>query len=232
MLPINNSFNYTCNLGKKKKVKFRPWKTKDEKAFLTFIETVDKVTDKDFYEYLIRPCLENPNMFFSSAEVQALLIEIRKVSMGESFDLKFICKNDDCKRVNELTVEFIDITNFKEDSVSIFDNNNLKITFGDIKNVDTFHKKIENQNAIEQVFIEMIMRIEKIELNTEMHDSFTYEEVYEFIDNLDVKDFDALLKFYNENRASISLKGEFECMFCKHPNKFLFDEIPNFLAGW
>jgi hypothetical protein len=234
MLPIENSYSYSTVIGNGTKVKFRPWKTKDEKAFLTFVESTDNVTDDDFFNYLLKPCMENPNIYMTSADIQKLLIEIRKVSMGETFEMKFICKSETCGKVNEIEVEFDDIVDYRLDTVKEFSlpEAEIKVTFGQIKNVDFFKEKSKGKPAIEVSFIEMILRIEKIEYKGEVYDSFKYDEVYQFIDNLDVKIFDKLIAYYSENKSNIKIEGTFKCAFCNSDNAFYFDEIPNFLAGW
>lgn len=234
MLPINNSYDYSTIVSTGKKVRFRPWKTKDEKSFLTFLESTDNVTDEDFLRYLIVPCIEDKNLFLNSADIQHLLIEIRKISMGESFNMKFVCENETCGAVNDLDVEFDSIVTYKYDDVKEFidEYNETKIKFGDIKNIAFYNEKTASVSAMDKTIIEIALRIEKITIKDVVHDSFKYEEVYEYLDNMDIKIFDKLLSYYNEHKSNINIVGDFYCYKCNSKNSFMFDEIPNFLVGW
>lgn len=234
MLPISESYNNECIIGNGTKIKFRPWKTKDEKAFLTYVESVEEVTDEDFFEFLIKPCLEDKTIHLSDDDIQMVLIEIRKVSIGESFEMKYICNHEDCGKVNEIEIDFDDIVTYKFDKVKEFisDDETIKITFGNVKNEDVFKEKTRGVNSIEKTFIEMILRIEKVMIDGQVYDSFNYENAYAYVDNLDVKVFDKLLAYYKENKSSIKIEGDFNCLFCGTKNSFIFDEVPNFLAGW
>ena len=97
MLKVVETFPYEIRLGQKV-IKFRSWKTKDEKAYLILTESKDEITDEDLYETLILPCLEDKNLYLTNAELQKVIIEIRKKSLGESFEVKFICQNEKCKK--------------------------------------------------------------------------------------------------------------------------------------
>ena len=234
MLPINETYNNECVIGSNKKVKFRPWKSKDEKAFLTYVETVEEVTDDDFLEKLILPCIEDKNIHLSDADVQMLLIEIRKVSIGEKFEMKFVCDEEKCGSVNEVDVDFDDIVTYKLDRVKEFisKDETLKVKFGEIKNETFFKEKTKGQTELEKTFIELVLRIDTIEYDGKTYDTFKYENAYEFIDNLNVNIFNELLEYYKTNSSNIQMEGDFDCMFCGHKNSFIFDEVPNFLAGW
>lgn len=231
MLKTVETFPYEIKFGKKI-VKFRGWKTRDEKAYLILTESKEELEDKDLYDTLVIPCIENKTMYFTDAELQMLIIEIRKKSLGESFDVKYICKNDKCKTVNDIQVQFDEIVNFKNDTVSNIKIDNMEIFFGDVKNQTLLQERTNDKTNVEKLFIEMVMRIEKLIIDDTVEDTFTYDEITEYIDDLDTKIFDKMIAYYTENLSSISLKGHLMCHRCGHDNEFIFDEIPNFLAGW
>lgn len=231
MLKTVETFPYELKFGKKL-VKYRGWKTRDEKAYLILTESKEELEDKDLYDTLVLPCLENKAMYFTDAELQMLMIEIRKKSLGESFDVKFICKNDKCKTVNDTQVPFDDIVEFRNDTVSNLKVDDIEFFFGDVKNQKLLTERTNGKTNVEKIFIEMVMRIEKLIVKDEVEDTFTYDEITEYMDDLDTKIFDKLIEYYTQNLSSITLKGHLMCHRCGHDNEFLFDEIPNFLAGW
>lgn len=231
MLKVVESFPYELKFGKKV-VKYRGWKTRDEKAYLILTESKEDISDKDMYETLVLPCLENKSMYFTDAELQMLIIEIRKKSLGETFDVKFICKNDKCKTVNDIQVNFEDIVDFKNDTVNSIKIDNIEFFFTDIKNQKLLENRTDGKTNVEKVFTEMVMRLEKLIIDDNVEDTFSYEEIAEYIDDLDTKVFDKLIEYYTTNLSTISLKGHLTCHRCGHDNEFVFDEIPNFLAGW
>lgn len=231
MLKTVETFPYEIKFGKKI-VKYRGWKTRDEKAYLILTESKEEIDDKDLFDTLVIPCIENKKMFFSIAEKQKLIIEIRKKSLGESFDIKYICKNDACKTVNDVQVNFDEIVEFKDDTVSNIKIDNIEFFFGDIKNPTLLEKMNDNKTNVEKVFNEMVMRIEKLIIDSTVEDTFTFEEISNYIDDLDTHIFDKLVEYYTSNLSSIEMKGTLTCHRCGHQNEFIFDEIPNFLAGW
>jgi hypothetical protein len=235
MLEIKEHFPYEFKLSPNKIVRYRGWKTKDEKAYLILVETKEEeggLSDEDLFNVLIEPCIENKKMNFSTDEIQMLLIEIRKKSMGETFNIKFVCQNEKCNTVNETDVHFKDIVTFFPEKIDFFKDGDLSIQFGEIKNTTILKEKIKDQNFVEQKFIEMVLRIEKVIIGDDINDSFSYDDVYNYINNLDIAVYDKLIKYYLDNSASLVLRGSYKCMSCGEENKFVFDEIPNFLGDW
>jgi len=140
-------------------VKARKWKAKDRKNF-----------KKAVVNELVLNCLEDQSIALSNEEIQYILIEIRKLSISDSIDFEYTCRNCEKDNIKEIAFHIVSIN-------------------GDI--------------------------------------SKTFNEIIEYLDNMDINEFDEILNAFNEMKLTIDNTKEFICS-CGHKQIFEFDEIPGF----
>jgi len=220
-------YNHKIELGGKL-IKFKPWTTKNEKDYLIAVSTSSgKAVPEDIlYDILIKPCLENNDIDLDVNEQKMLLIEIRKVSIGSTFPIRFQCK--ECTNVNELEIELDDVINFTPGTLGEVTVDDLYINFGKPNNIA--RERIEKADSeIERNFVNMIIHIKEIEYQGEVNDTFTFDELYEFFESMPTNVFDEVFNKFLKMDSNLELKGEFICGVCAHKHKIEFDKIPNFL---
>ena len=225
-LKYNVEYNNTAKIGDRT-FKFRPWTTKNEKEYLIVVESEEDITDEKLFNILIRPCLEDPEVALSDNEQKMLMIEIRKKSLGSSFPMRYVCKK--CKQVNDLDVEFDKIIEFKPDNFSPIKIQNLVFNIGPIISKKASERLGEQESNIEYAFIDFLLHIHSIEIDGEIEDTFTFDELNDFIEDLPTYIFDDAYKQFQKMKSSLEFGLKTYCMICNEENNVEFDHIPNFL---
>lgn len=225
-LKYNIEYNNTAKIGDRT-FKFRPWTTKNEKDYLIVVESEEEITDDKLFDILIRPCLEDPDVALTVNEQKMLMIEIRKKSLGETFPMRYICKK--CKQVNDLDVEFDKIIKFKPDEFRPVTVGNLKFNFGPIVSKKVKERLEATTSSVEYAFVNFLLHIHSVEIDGRIEDTFTFDELKEFIEDLPTYIFDEVYKEFQSMKSSLEFGLKTYCMICNEENNVEFDHIPNFL---
>jgi len=206
-----------------KLIKYRPWKTKEEKEYLVLSEIEDEMPLEKLYNAMVLPCLENPEIELSSIEKEVLMVKIRQKSVGESIEFSYKCVNEECNKVAESEIQIEDMYQY---TPSLLDS----VTFDEI--TVTFKKTIPDDtneyNAKEQLFMEFVNAVESITIDNEVYKDFTLAEIADYFDDMEAMDFDKFYGYYHENKESILYYAEAECLFCGTLQNINIDQIPNF----
>jgi len=227
-LKYETVFKNTAVIGDKK-FKFKPWNTKNEKEYLIAVESEDNITDNMLFEILIRPCLEDQDIVLTSNEQKMLMIEIRKKSLGPTFPMRFACKK--CKQVNDMDIELDKITKFKPDNFKDVTVDNLKFSFGTIVSENLKRRLDDTETKVDYAFTEFLLHIQSIEIDGRLEDTFSFDELKEFIEDLPTYIFDDVYKQFQEMKSELSFELTTYCMVCNTENEIDFEYIPNFLWG-
>ncbi len=227
-LPIRE-VSYTTRMVGDKPVDISGWTTRDEKNYLIAKEIQDNMSENTLFECLLKPCMRNPELFddMSVNEKRILMIEIRSISVGDTFTTRYSCS--ECKQVNEDTVSIkgcVDYTPTSFNDITINDFTYI-IKPNYSKHANDILQAIKSPT--ERLFKELALSISEIKNGRKKHNNFTFEEMIEFLESTPVEEFDELVETYVTMKDSLTLKTELTCMFCgkKHPKHFA--RIPNFI---
>ena len=207
--------------------KFRPWTTKDEKDYLIATEAEEDITDIMLFDILIRPCLEEQEVTLSVNEQKMLLIEIRKKSLGGTFPMKYTC--GECKKVNDLDVKFDNIISFSPDNFSTVTIDDVTFVFGEIPSENLKARLDGIESNTEFSFVDFCLHIREIEIGGELNDTFTFEELYEFVESLPTHIFNGAFVQFQEMKSTLKFELKTYCLMCNEENIINMDSIPNFL---
>jgi len=219
-------YNNTATIGDKE-YKFKPWTTKNEKDYLIAVESETKVTDTMLFDLLIKPCLENPDIVLSQNEQKMLIIEIRKKSLGSTFPMRYACTK--CKQVNDIDVNFDSIVKYTPDNYKDVEVENMIFKFGDIVS-ERLRSRLDNQETnIDYAFTEFLLHIQSITIDGEVEDTFSFDELQEFVEEMPTFIFDKVYKEFQGMKSSLEFELKTYCMVCNEENNVEFDHLPNFL---
>jgi uncharacterized protein YbaR (Trm112 family) len=151
--------NLKVKLGKNKEVEVKPWKTKTKKEFLKIVKAKQlEVAEEDLINTLVLPYVTPNDIYFSSDEVQYLLVILRNISINENITTEITCR--DCNNSFDISKKVTDFCKYQESQYPIVIG---KYSWKDIKNPNSV-KTIHQQNPDELLNdIEMLLHIEKIE---------------------------------------------------------------------
>lgn len=225
-LKYNVEYSSTATVGNRT-FKFRPWTTKNEKDYLIAVESDTEITDDMLFDILIKPCLEDPDVTLTTNEQKMLMIEIRKKSLGSTFPMRYICRK--CKQVNDLDVELDKIIKFTPDNFHDVEIENLVFSFGPIATQRLKDKLKEQGTNVDYAFTNFLLHIQSIEVDGNLENTFTFDELKEFVEDMPTYIFDKVYKEFQGMKSSLDFELKTYCIICNTENDVEFDHIPNFL---
>ncbi len=228
-LPKQNTAIYTTTLpSTEKKVKFRPFLVKEEKALLIAQQSEDKNVMVDTLKTIIKDCVIDKIDIDSLAmfDLEYLLLQIRAKSIGEIAELVFSC--DVCEDPKAKVKIAFDLTQIKvtkdpnhTKKINLFDDVGIVMQYPNIDEITTFSDL--NLDNIESVFDLIIDSIEYIYDGNEIYHTKEQpkSEVEDFINNLTQQQFKLIENFF-ETMPKLRQDVKYTCPICaKVHNKYI-----------
>ncbi|MHB8098007.1 MAG: T4 family baseplate hub assembly chaperone [Sulfuricurvum sp.] len=225
-LSYKKTYNNTARIGDKI-FKFSPWTTKNEKDYLIAVESETNIDDKLLFDILIRPCLEEQNVVLTTNEQKMLMIEIRKKSLGSTFPMRYTCTQ--CNQVNDIDVSFDNIITFTPDAFHDVTSEDITFTFGNIASENLKSRLDSVPTNVDYAFTEFLLHIQSIEIEGKVEDTFTFDELKEFIEDIPTTIFDEVYKAFQEMKSKLEFSLKTICLVCGTENEIGFSHLPNFL---
>jgi hypothetical protein len=186
-----------------KKIQYRPFLVKEEKVLLIAMESEDTKQIKDAVVQVLKNCiltrglkLESLSMF----DIEYIFLRIRSKSVGESVEMKLICKDDG-------ETEVVYDLNLDDVEVQFPEGHNKKIELDETSGMvmkypgyDQFVKTqlLQKEPSIDEVFDIVIDSVDQIYKDDEVWDSSTTsrKEIVEYVDGLTKKQFEKIQEFF------------------------------------
>lgn len=224
---IQNNFNYKAIVNDKE-FQFRPWKTKEEKEYL-LVSSTKEVTLKDIERIFLETSIKDyyiQKENLSQNEKYLLFLEIRKISVSDEMDITYKCSN--CGQLNSVQISLDDAIHYKKADFKPITINNKTFYFGNPKTERLQERVQQEENPIEKKFLELLIHISKIEIDGDVFENFKFDELYEYISNLEVKEMKELEDHFEKIKEELDIYIDNVCLFCNEQNKVLFGEISDF----
>lgn len=231
-LPQNTFPTYNLTIpSTKKKLKYRPFLVKEEKALLIAQQSEDIVVITDTIKEVITNCSLSPINVTELAifDIEYIFMQMRAKSVGEYVDYIFACDHDHGEQNKDARVELkIDISqaevNFPANHTStipLFDNVGIKLKYPTLDMV----KKLENfdPNNTDQIFDIVLDSIDFIYDGDIIHvaKEQTKEELEAFINGLTPQQFAKIQEFF-ESMPTLRVWVDYTCPVCQqHHHKYL-----------
>lgn len=234
-LPMNTTPSYTLEIpSTKKKVKFRPFLVKEEKALLIAQQSEDPEVMINTLKQVIAGCIkDNIDMDeLATFDIEYLFTQIRSKSVGEEIELIFPCAhcNDEKAKVKIK----LDLTKIQVETPP---NHNKKIElFGDVGVVMKYPtieviEKIENinQSDIDAVFDVVAGCIDYIYDNQEVYyaKEQAKDELLEFLNNLTTEQFSKIQEFF-QTMPKMKQEVDYTCPVCGAANHTVLEGLSSF----
>lgn len=208
-------------LGPRKFVGIKPWKAKAKKDFVKIFKAKgDKTSEKDILDVLVFPYIDNKDIFYSSAELQYMLVKIRELSIKDD-SLDFIVECNSCKHDIEVQTVIDDLIDYKETLMPTEKNN---IFWQDPSSIAYAGEKLLEFSKEPPSIVMMGMNIKSYR-GQEVHNIPEFIEIY---DNLDMDEAQQLEDDWNEIISKFELSKSITCNNCNKTIKYVFDVIPGF----
>jgi hypothetical protein len=207
-------------LGKNKTIEISAWKTKTKKDFLNIIREKEKnLSEDDVLDVLIKPYIKPNDIYFSEAELQWILINLRNISIESN--MKFLIDCSNCKEEITIECKLMDLCDYKLNSFPIIKGERA---WKDISNLNELKEYVKKYKDEFPKNIEMLLHLDGVGKNK----FNSFNEKIEYFDNLDLQEGNTLLSEFDEINSNIKLSYKIKCPHCDNIDTYIFEEIPDF----
>ena len=207
-LPKINTPTYELTLpSNRKKVKYRPFLVREEKILVLALESEDQKQITDAIVQIIGDCLITKNVDVTKLptfDIEYLFLNVRSKSVGETVEVNVTCPDDGKTKV-ETSINIDDIKVVKDKDhkliVQLDDKYSMKLKYPSLDQFIENNFDFEMAAPNESVSAAMSMLSSCIDMIYDEEESWdasesTKEELDEFIDQLNTKQFQEVEEFF------------------------------------
>ena len=207
-LPKINTPTYELTLpSNKKKIRYRPFLVREEKILVLAMESNDQKQITDAIIQIIGDCLITKNIDVTKLptfDIEYLFLNVRSKSVGETVEVNITCP-DDGKTTVETSINIDDIKVVKNKDhkliVQLDDKYSMKLKYPTLDQFVENNFDFEMAEPKESVSAAMSMLSTCIDMIYDQEESWdatesTKEELDEFIDQLNTKQFQEVEQFF------------------------------------
>ena len=207
-LPKINTPTYELTLpSNKKKIKYRPFLVREEKILVLALESEDQKQITDAIIQIIGDCLITKNVDVTKLptfDIEYLFLNVRSKSVGESVEVNITCPDDGKTKVEtSINIDDIKVVKSKDHSliVKLDDKYSMKLKYPSLDQFVENNFDFEMAEPNESVSAAMSMLSSCIDMIYDEEESWdasesTKEELDDFIDQLNTKQFQEVEEFF------------------------------------
>ena len=207
-LPKINTPTYELTLpSNKKKIKYRPFLVREEKILVLALESEDQKQITDAIIQIIGDCLITKNVDVTKLptfDIEYLFLNVRSKSVGESVEVNITCPDDGKTKVEtSINIDDIKVVKSKDHKliVKLDEKYSMKLKYPSLDQFIENNFDFEMAEPNESVSAAMSMLSSCIDMIYDEEESWdasesTKEELDEFIDQLNTKQFQEVEEFF------------------------------------
>lgn len=232
-LPLLNTPEFETTVpSSQQRIKFRPFLVKEEKILFMALQGGDTREMTNAVQNIIGACVLSDNFDASKLamyDVEYLFLKLRGKSVGESIDLKVRHSNSDseCTHATEVSIDIDNIEiKFPEDYSD-------KIELTDTVGIQMKHPGIRHSSLAEgDLDFDSVLKLISdcvvcIYDHENVYDSFTSDEIKQFIEGLNQQQFGKIQKFFKDI-PKLSHKIAWKCPKCGEEDNVTVEGLNNF----
>ena len=207
-LPKINTPTYELTLpSNRKKVRYRPFLVREEKILVLALESEDQKQITDAIIQIIGDCLITKNIDVTKLptfDIEYLFLNVRSKSVGESVEVNITCPDDGKTKVEtSINIDDIKVVKSKDHKliVQLDEKYSMKLKYPSLDQFIENNFDFEMAEPNESVSAAMSMLSSCIDMIYDQEESWdasesTKEELDEFIDQLNTKQFQQVEEFF------------------------------------
>jgi len=219
-------------------IKYRPFLVKEEKILLTAMETRDDAAIHTAVKQILENCIQGNLKIdeLPTFDLEFLFLRLRAKSVGERITVglkPFPCGQNDgelCKFSTEVEINLEEVVVKKEDNhvskIMITDEIGIVLKYPDISMIGSTLKGSSESEAGMTVMKNCISMIFTAE-ETHEKDSFTEEELDNFVDSFSSEQFQKLKQFF-ETIPKLSHTVKYNCKTCGEEKETTIEGLNSF----
>jgi hypothetical protein len=207
----------------KKKIKYRPYLVKEQKALMMALESSDAKTIQHNVREILTVCTLSKDVDIDElpiVDIEYYFLQLRAKSVSEISESKYRCNNevDDkvCGNIMEAKIDLTEIqpvqSEYVDPEIQLTDKITVKMKYPPFKLIKD---SIEMDDITEVTFNMLAQSIEYVYDGEQFHyaKEVPVEELVEFIEQLNQEQFEKLEKFFN-SIPKLSKKIDMKCSKC------------------
>ena len=225
-----------------KVVKYRPFLVREEKILLTAMEDGEERIIGNAVKQILRNCIQGDlnTDDLPTFDIEYLFLRLRAKSVGETITVglkPYPCVQNDgglCKFSTEVEINLEEVKVKKNENhsskIMIDDTVGIKLKYPDISLIspDGNKEKLSEMDlgmSVIKKCIEMIFTKETVH----ERDSFTEEELDEFLDSLNTQQFEKINEFFN-TIPKLSHTVKYNCKTCGEEKETTIEGLNSFFG--
>ena len=234
-LPLLNTPEFETTIpSSSQRIKFRPFLVKEEKILFMALQGGDTKEMTNAVQNIIGACVLSEDFDVSTLamyDIEYLFLRLRGKSVGESIDLKLrhTAAESECKHATEVSIDIDSINvQFPEDY-------NDKIQLTDTVGIKMRHPGIKHSTLVEgELDFDSVLKLISdcvvcIYDDESVYDSFTKDEIKQFIEGLNQQQFGKLQKFFTD-MPKLSHKISWKCPKCGEEDGVTVEGLNSFFT--
>jgi len=233
-LPIINAPQFETTIpSTNQKIFFRPFLVKEEKILFVALQGGEMSEIVNAIKNILRECIiDNVDVDkLATFDLEYLFLQLRSKSVGEEINLRLNHQSGECTHRQDVTILVDDVkVNFDPqhtDKVMIDDNIGIKFKYPNFKLIEQFQSV--DSNDMQQLFDLLLSCVDFVYDQDNVYDQFTDEELKNFFDALNQKQFNKVTSFFN-TLPRLSHTIEWTCDKCGESEKVVLEGLSNFFT--
>ena len=207
----------------KKKIKYRPYLVKEQKALMMALESADAKTIQHNVREILTVCTLSKEVDIDElpiVDIEYYFLQLRAKSVSEISESKYRCNNevDDkvCGNIMEAKIDLTEIqpvqSEYVDPEIQLTDTITVKMKYPPFKLIKD---SVEMDDITEVTFNMLAQSIEYVYDGEQFHyaKEVSVAELVEFIEQLNQEQFEKLEKFFN-SIPKLSKKIDMKCSKC------------------
>jgi len=233
-LPLLNTPEFETSIpSSNQRIKFRPFLVKEEKILFMALQGGDTREMTNAVENIIGACVLSEDFDVSSLsmyDVEYLFLKLRGKSVGESIELKLrhTAADSECKHATQIAIDIDDIkVQFPEgydNKIQLTDSVGIKLNHPGIKHSAMFESEEMDFNTVLKLISDCV---DCIYDNDNVYDSFTQEEIVQFIEGLNQQQFTKVQNFFTD-MPKLSHTITWKCPKCGEEDSITVEGLSSF----
>jgi hypothetical protein len=214
-----------------KKISFRPYTVKEEKAIMMAQETGKEEDMINSVKELMKVCLDDfPIEELTTFDFEYIFLKLRSKSAGETSDVLINCDNCNEQTAIKLALETAEVSGELKDKkelvVKLTDTIGVQLSYPKFTSSLRITEEGGEYNSAIKAIVTCIESIYD-ENGIYLAKDHTTKELVEFIEGLATIQFEKILEVFVEI-PTISIKGNYICSTCNHKGEKEIQGLQNF----
>ena len=213
---MSTDFKFSLKI-KDKTIKYRKWKVKDKKKFLS-----DKNNMTVVREALVYDCLEDSKICLSEEEYNFVLFNIREQSLDDKITYVFECPSCSEEFSYDADLTLVMKPEFKKAKEIDIDGHTFVLS--EIRNKEFYEKTVSVLTDNEEInFSDFILHIDSYN-----DQNYSFDDMIEIFNNMDIDIFESIYTTWNNIKFKVNNRHDVQCPKCDEITTMEFDALPGF----